>query len=764
MTLAARTLGPYEILGPLGAGGMGEVYRARDPRLERDVAVKVLRGLSHGSPDAIARFQREARAVAALSHPNILAIHDIGEANGVAYAVMELLEGETLRGRLAASAIPARKSVEYALQIAQGLAAAHDRGIVHRDLKPENVFLTQNGLVKILDFGLAVLSTPGSSADLSQSPTVGTQPGVVLGTPGYMSPEQVRGRPVDHRTDLFALGAILYEMLTAKRAFRGDSPAEAMIAVLQEDPMSSPTGTQITPELARIISHCLEKEPGERFQNARDFAFALEALQVESSAPGTAAVSGSGFGPAEASIAVLPFRNMSADREAEYFSDGITEEIISALAGLEAMHVAARTSSFAFKGKDTDVRQIGRDLGVRTVLEGSVRQAGRRIRITAQLVDVASGYQLWSERFDREMEDIFTVQDEIARAIAATLKVRLAAQSGAAVGAPPNRDLVAYDSYLKGRFDWSLRRMPSAVAHFRAAVQRDPDYAAAHLALADSYAVWGFYGGLPCWEAFGRARVAAESAARLEPDSSGVHLSFGIIEHYYGWDTAREEQELRQAADKDPRSADPHTWLSLCWAVSGRFEDALEAGQEAVRREPHSANARAVLGWSYAGSRRWAESIPILEKAVSLEPDAAFPRWSLGLAQRYGGRLDEAIATLETAVGSTRREHTYQLGLYCGALADAGRTAEARAILAELEDRSRRTYVPPYDLAISYVGLGEREKAIDALERAFDERNGLMWYRIHKPMLDPLRDEARYRAIAENLARRAPVADAVRGS
>ena len=332
MTLAARSLGPYEILGSLGAGGMGEVYRARDTRLEREVAVKVLPGLSGGSPDAIARFQREARAVAALSHPNILAIHDVGETNGVAYAVMELLEGETLRGRLAASAIPARKAVEYALQIAQGLAAAHDRGIVHRDLKPENLFLTRDGLVKILDFGLAVLSTPSASADLSQSPTAGTQPGVVLGTPGYMSPEQVRGRPIDHRTDLFALGAILYEMLTARRAFRGDSPAETMIAVLQEDPMSSPTGTQIAPDLARIISHCLEKEPGERFQNARDFAFALEALQVEPSAP--ARPRSRPAGPAETSIAVLPFRNMSADRDAEYFSDGITEEIINALTGI----------------------------------------------------------------------------------------------------------------------------------------------------------------------------------------------------------------------------------------------------------------------------------------------------------------------------------------------------------------------------------------------------------------------------------------------
>jgi eukaryotic-like serine/threonine-protein kinase len=750
-------LGPYEILGSLGAGGMGEVYRARDSRLRREVAIKVLPSLSGGSKDAIARFHREMQAVAALSHPHILAIHDVGEDNGAVYAVMELLEGETLRSRLSASAIPARKAVDYALQISKGLAAAHDRGIVHRDLKPENIFLTDSGFVKILDFGLAMLSArPSADVELSQSPTIGTQPGIVLGTPGYMSPEQVRGRKVDHRTDLFALGAILYEMLTGRRAFHAQSAAEAMLAVLQEDPMASTTSAQISPELGRIVSHCLEKDAAERFQSARDLGFALTAWE-SAATPSSAPVISGPAEPAEASIAVLPFRNMSADAEAEYFSDGITEEIISMLSGIGPMRVAARTSSFAFKGKDTDVRQIGRELGVRTVLEGSVRKAGRRLRITAQLIDVASGYHLFSERYDREMEDVFAVQDEIARAIAETLQIRLTGKSDPAGVPPPTKDLVAYDSFLKGRYDWNLRRLRSAVAHFRAAVDRDPDYAAAHLALADSYAVWGFYGGMPCWEAFARARTAAESAARIEPDSAGVHLSFGIIEHYYGWDTAHEESELRLAAEKEPRSADPYTWLALCWAVCGRLEEALDSALKAVEREPHSANAVAVHGWVYAGSRRFGEALPILEKAVALEPDAAFPRWSLGLVQRYAGKLPEAIATLETAVVSTHREHTFQLGLLCGALAEAGRADAARGVLAELIEKSSRSYVPPFDLAISYVGLGEKARALDALERAFDERNGLLWYRIHMPMLDPLRDEPRYRVIADRLARLAPM-------
>ena len=458
-----------------------------------------------------------------------------------------------------------------------------------------------------------------------------------------------------------------------------------------------------------------------------------------------------------ASVCVLPFINMSGDPEQEYFSDGITEDIITDLSKVSALSVVARNTAFTFKGSSVDVKEVAATLGVDHVLEGSVRKAGRRLRITTQLIDVASGYHLFSERYDREMEDVFAVQDEIARAIAETLQVRLTAMSDPAGVPPPTKDLVAYDSFLKGRYDWNLRRMRSAVAHFRAAVDRDPDYAAAHLALADAYAVWGFYGGIPCWEAFGRARTATENAARIEPDSAGVHLSLGIIEHYYGWDTAREESELRLAAEKEPRSADPYTWLALCWAVSGRFEEALEAALKATEREPHSANALAVHGWAYAGSRRFAEAVPILEKAVALEPDAAFPRWSLGLVQRYAGKLPEAIATLETAVISTHREHTFQLGLLSGALAQAGRTDEARAILGELLEKSSRSYVPPYDLAISYVGLGEKARALDALERAYDERNGLLWYRIHKPMLDPLRDEPRFKLIADRLARLAPM-------
>src|SRR6266508_1964452 len=343
---------------------------------------------------------------------------------------MELLEGETLHERLDAGAIPQRKALEYALQIAQGLAAAHEKGIVHRDLKPQNVFVTRDGLVKILDFGLAKVASASASEGGSQAPTTpGTRTGMILGTVGYMSPEQVRGSAADHRSDIFSLGALLYEMLTGERAFRRESDVETMMAILREDPLEAAAGKALPSELEEIVGHCLEKSPEERFQSARDLAFALRVAEREGrgSSPGrpdSGARSGATAVAAEASgtsIAVLPFRNLSAEKENEYFSDGVTEEIINALTKIEALRVASRTSAFAFKGKDEDVRRIGAALGVKSVLEGSVRQAGKRIRISAQLISVADGYHLWSERYDREMEDVFEVQDEISRSIADAL-------------------------------------------------------------------------------------------------------------------------------------------------------------------------------------------------------------------------------------------------------------------------------------------------------------------------------------------------------
>ena len=754
---SGQRIGSYEILSPLGVGGMGEVYRARDTKLDRDVALKVLPAHLADDPAVLERFEREAKAIAALSHPNILSIFDFGISDGVVYAVTELLEGETLRARLSAGALPARKAVEYGVAMAQGLAAAHEKGIVHRDLKPENVIVTRDGRVKLLDFGLAlVLPSAVAVGSGSGARSAGlTEPGTVLGTAGYMSPEQVRGGSADHRSDIFSFGAVFYEMLTGRRAFHGDSAVETMMAILQSEPPGlSEASRTLPPELVEIVAHCLEKSPEERFQSARDLAFALRFGEREerSSAPRPAVAE-----EKSPSIAVLPFRNMSSDREAEYFSDGMTEEILNALAQIPTLRVAARTSSFAFKGRDTDVRQIGRELGVRTVLEGSVRQSGQRLRVTAQLIDVGSGYHLWSDRFDREMRDVFAVQDEIARAIVETLKVRLLEGAEAPLVGPATKDVEAYNLYLKGRYYFGKRQIRQAIEQFEAAVARDASFGAAYLGLADSYAVWGFYGGIPTWEAFARARAAAERASEVAPGTAGVHLSLGIIEHYYGWDMAREERELRLAIDESPRSFEGYFWLTLCLCATDRFEEVLSIARRGVEVEPHSANAQTALGWAYAGPRQFEKALPEFSKAVSLDPEAAFPLWSLGYAQHQTGALEEAIGTLGRGVAITKREYFFQLSLLGSVLVAAGRQGEARAILSELREKATRVYVPPFDLAVLLISLGEREEALRMLERAYEERNALFWFRLHLPMFDVLREEPRWRAIAEKLARTAPL-------
>jgi eukaryotic-like serine/threonine-protein kinase len=759
MPLSAGTrLGPYEILSPLGAGGMGEVYRARDSRLERDVAVKVLPQELVADAEALSRFEREAKAVAALSHPNILAIHDFGREGDIAYAVMELLEGATLRERMDPGPIPHRKAIDYALQIAQGLAAAHEKGIVHRDLKPQNVFVTQDGLVKIFDFGLVKRAGAAGSAETSNAPTTpGTRTGVILGTVGYMSPEQVRGLPADSRSDIFSLGVVLFEMLTGERAFRRDSDVESMMAILREDPLEGSPGRALPPELEEIVAHCLEKMPEERFQSARDLAFALKVAEREGRAPAagrpdSGARPGSGAAPHLAqtsgtSIAVLPFRNLSAEKENEYFSDGVTEEIISALTKIEALRVASRTSAFAFKGKDEDVRRIGTALGVTSVLEGSVRQAGKRIRISAQLINVADGYHLWSERYDREMLDVFEVQDEIARSIAEALKVRLLPAEEAGLVSRGTSNVEAYNDYLKGRYYFNRREALEAIAEFERALGRDPGYTEAYTGLADSYCIYGFYGGIPTREASTKARDAAQKALELSPESAEVHVSLALVEHYFGWDFEKEEAELRQAIRLAPKSAVPYSWLGLMLAFIGRNAEALELSTKATELEPFSANAQTNVGWVHHAGRRFDEAIAELRRALHIDPNAPYPLWTIGMTYMLAGRHAEAIASLEKAVEVTSRRQSHYIGLLGGAYAAAGRKREALDLLEELTRRSSSEYIAPFHLAFLHIPLGNTDEAISALERACEERNGLAWWPRISPFYDPLRSHPRFPAL-----------------
>jgi serine/threonine protein kinase len=753
-------LGPYEIVARIGAGGMGEVWRARDRRLQRDVAVKILLGTSHGD-DALPRFEREARAVAALSHPNILAIHDFGTENGTLYAVMELLEGATLRERLDRSELEVSRALDWAHQIAQGLAAAHERGITHRDLKPENIFITRDGVVKILDFGLARLDSAGSNLD--QINTVArTSPGTIIGTVAYLSPEQARGEVADHRSDIFAFGAVLFEMLTGRPAFLRPTAAETIVAVLRDSAKPQSESGRLPAEVEEILQHCLEKNRDERFRSARDLAFALR-LATRTAASGPQEVTrqtpkpnDSALRADELSIAVLPFRNMSPTADADYFSDGMTEEIINSLAAVPALHVAARTTSFAFKGRNDDIRRIGRELGVAMMLEGSVRQSGSRLRVTAQLISVENGYQIWSNRWDRDLADVFAVQDEIAQAIASTLKVRIVERDGtAATGRTAN--LEAYDRYLKGTYLWGQRRAEDAIVELKASVEIDPDFADAHTALADAWAVHGYYGGVPTWEAWSRARAAVDEAERIAPDSAGVALSRGILEHYYGWNVARLEHFCRLAIERNPKSADPWSWLAIGYASSGRRDDAVEAGARGIALEPHHANVRTGQAWGYLFTGDSETAARLLEKAIEVGPNAAYAHWSYGLALRYGGHVRESLPVFERLVEGSSGKVALYVSLLAAAFAGVGESAKAEEILASLiARRNSGDYVPSIDLATVHVALGDHEAALDALERGREERNGLMWGRIHMHDFAPLRTHPRWIALAQRLGRTAP--------
>jgi serine/threonine-protein kinase len=748
-------LGPYAICELLGSGGMGEVYRARDTRLNRDVAIKVLPDSLAENPEAHARFEREAQSVAALSHPNILAIHDVGTEDGVSFAVMELLEGETLRERIERTQVGISKALEIAREIVRGLVAAHDKDIVHRDLKPDNVFVTTGGLVKILDFGLAT-SRPGASSldSATSAPTIGhSQPGAVMGTAGYMSPEQARGRPVDQRSDLFSFGVVLYELLSGKRPFAGESPADVISAILREDPppCASPQGP-LSPALDRVVARCLEKDAQARFQTASDLLFALENVHDHQSHD-------SSFGgqPAEPapetavhSVAVLPFANMSPDPEKEFFCEGMAEEVINALGTIESFRVAARSSAFRFTGKALDIQEVGRALKVKSVLEGSVRTAGRRVRVTVQLVDVDNGFQIWSERYDRSMDDIFALQDEISDSIVQALQVQLGIDGHEDLSRP-TASIEAYHLYLKGLHNWYKREQGSlqrAADFFEQAVAVDPDYASAHAGLAISYCSLAFYGMKP-EIARARSKAAAERAAALAPGLAEVHAALGMYASWFAFDWETAEREFKLALEANPSYALAYIWYGMALATLSRHDEAIALTARAREVDPLSPYANTALGLAYVQAGRRNEALAILEESVNIDADFLYTLWVLGSTYSSLGRHDEAVAVFERALTLSGRG-AYYLSWLGWAYGVAGRKPEAEKILEELTAGSPDQHIQPIFLMQISSGLDDVDSAIAWLEKSVahgDPAAGFIGF----PPMDPLREDPRFERIREAL-------------
>ena len=775
---------------------MGEVYRARDSRLDRDVAIKVLSESIAGDPAALARFEREAKSVAALSHPNILAIHDVGSEAGVSFAVMELLEGESLAERVAQSKLPWRRAAAIGIEIAEGLFAAHSRGIVHRDLKPANVFLTSDGRVKILDFGIARAAPPPSAGETSVPTIPGeTTPGTVLGTVGYMSPEQVRGDPADARSDVFSLGCVLYELVTGRRAFSRGTAAETLTAILREDPEPLTASKEGVPlEFDRIVGHCLEKNPAERFQTARDLAFNLRAALASSAAaptsptparppPRRAVLLGGGLGlvvlivggllllqsrgahpgaPGDAaaagvasriaSLAVLPLENLSRDPEQEYFADGMTEALITDLAKIQALRVISRTSVMQYKGAKKPLPQIAKELGVDAVIEGSVMRAGDRVRITAQLIEAATDRHLWAQSYERDLKDVFALQNEVAQAIAREIQVTVSPEEKTRLASSRPVNPAAHEAYLQGR-NWQLQfneeGFQKASEYFDRAVVLDPDYALAWARIAENLCN-GADLYMPSAEAYSKARPAAERALRLDETLAEAHTSLGIIKAYFDWDWKGAETELLRAIELNPGSAWARDWYGWFLATLGRFDESISQLERARALDPLSPGITADLGLANVLKGDFVRATVHLDRALALDPEYWAPQ--LMRTWMYQRKGDFAAAVREAEALDPRQTGPLALAARARAYALAGREADARKALGELEKLSRTEFVSPFFFAEVYAALGDKDLAFVWLRSCQRERsNGLALWAKEGPSFDPLRSDPRYEQLLRDL-------------
>jgi serine/threonine-protein kinase len=750
-------LGPYEILSSLGEGGMGEVYRARDPRLGREVAIKVLPDRLTSDADLVRRFEQEARAVAALSHPNVLTLFDIGREGERLYAVLELLEGETLRTRLANAAPSWSKAVEIAIAVGEGLAAAHSRGIIHRDLKPENIFLTSDGRVKILDFGLARWEPPIPAAeDATSAPTaVGkTEPGWTMGTIGYMSPEQIHGDKAQVPSDLFSLGCVLYEIATGKRAFAGRTSAETMAAVLRDPaPELSAADPEAPPELSRIVAHCLEKLPGMRFQSARDLVFALRAVASAAAAPKIS----SGRRRAIESIAVLPLVNAGGDTEAEYLSDGITETIISRLSRLAGLRVMSRSSVFRYKGKDVDPIAVGKELRVGAVVSGRVLHRGDDLVIRAELVDLSDGSQLWGEHYNRKMADVFSIENEIATQISENLRMKLSGEEKQSLTRGSTQSAEAYRMYLQGRFHWNRRTgdgIRKGIEYFRRAIEVDPAFALAYVGIAHCYGVLGFHAIEPPGETFPKAKAAAKRALEIDPTLAEARAPLAYALFYYDWSWPEAQRQMQQCFAEAPADATAPNYYASFLTALGRTEEALASWRKAQEIDPIAPVIRGGTGWTFYFAHRYEEAIRESERSLEMDPAFPIALGVIGLASSRLSRHERAIEATRKAIepsSSTR----YRADL-AYVLAKAGKTQEARATLAELALLSGTRYVSPYFLAPAHAALDDIEGAFSRLEEAFAERSHGMVFLTTDPNLDDLRPDPRFAALVRRVELTSP--------
>jgi serine/threonine-protein kinase len=740
--LVGRSLGPYYVAALLGRGGMGEVYCAQDSRLGREIVLKLLPAQFTTDADRLRRFEQEARAASALNHPNIVTVYEFGETEAGRYIAMEMVRGQTLRA-LIGQVQGVDQLVALGRQTAEALAVAHAAGITHRDIKPENIMVRDDGYVKVLDFGLARLSPlqkGGPAARAAQT----TDSGMMMGTVAYMSPEQAQGEAVNTATDIFSLGVVLYELATGRHPFHAPTILATLQAIVSgAPPAPSQLNSEIPATLELLITQMLSKEPALRptaqvvalmmagmrdRESGKNFPFEIRSLIGQESAVTSPAAA---FAPPLASklpsIAVLPFVNLSGDVENDYFCDGLAEELINALAKIEGLKVAARTSAFAFKEKHVQVSEIGLALKVGAVLEGSVRKAGQRLRITVQLVNADDGYHIWSERYDRQMADIFDIQDEITLAVVEALKVRLFGGEKALVLKRYTDNTEAYELYLKGRYHsnkFTATGWLTAIEYFKKTLEQEPNYAPAYASLALALTFCRFYDILPPQEVVPAWRDAAQQALDLDDHLADAHLARGQFCFYHEWQWEEAEREYKRAIELSPNSADAHHYYGLLLATRERFEEGISLGRRALDLDPLSLFTGMQVGWIYWLADHLEEALRQAQRMIEIEPSFTGAYWLRGMVYLSKGMLVEAAEAFQKSLDIDFSPPALSaMGAICGML---GRDMEANKVLQQLLEMRRTHFIAAYNLMRVYSGMGQEDQAYEWLERACEERSGEM--------------------------------------
>jgi serine/threonine-protein kinase len=739
-------LGPYKIEQMLGAGGMGEVYRAVDTRLGRTVAVKVLPQALGANPVHRQRFLQEARAVSALSHSNIVVLYDISSQAGRDFLVMEYVEGRTLKELIPAEGLPFDEVCALGAQVASALAAAHAAGIVHRDVKPANILVTREQQVKVLDFGIARMPRGETAAGL-------TGHGQIVGTVAYMSPEQTRGEEIDARSDMFSFGCVLYECATGRSPFAGRSALEVMHRIAAEDP---PSASSLRPGLPMgfdsLVARCLRKAKEERFSSMSEVHSGLDGSTVSFKDHGS-------FAPPLPSVAVLPFANAGADPELEHFADGLADELIGVLARMGRLKVAGRTSAFSFRGKTADVREIGRALNVDAVIEGSIRRSSRRLRINVQLVQVSDGFPIWAERFDRELTDVFELQDELRYAVVGKLRKQLLGE-GATGPAPRARrfteDPEAYSLFLKGRYHWGKRPAGTyaAIECFQQALQRDPAYALAWASLSDCYNTLGSWeaGILSPEEAYSKGRAYAEKSLQLDPTLAEGHTALGYGLLHFAWDLPAAERSILEAIRLNAAHGPAHHWYSHLLAAAHRLEESLVESRHFLSIDPAEPLALAHMCWHYLMAHDFPAAEAASRKAVGQEPNFGWHHIFLGWALLVAERPAEALSAMETGV-KLSNDATVFANFAAHAHAVLGQRDMALAQLERLDRISREKYASPYEIGLTHEALGNLEEAFNQWELAFEQRSPWLVYLAREPRLVHLHGQPRFDALVDRIHR-----------